>query len=51
MLVIIFSDGVIGNSIKNVRISNVITTKLPHESTVIFVDFLRLLKKPDCLLI
>lgn len=47
----IFSDGVIGNMIKNTRIRNVISTKQPHDRRVIFVDFFRSLKKPMTLVI
>ena len=41
ILEMIFSDGVIGNQIKNSRITNVISTKQPHDRRVIFVDFFR----------
>ena len=38
MLDITFSEGVIGKAMKNTSIRTVRTTKLPHESRVIFVD-------------
>ena len=47
---IIFSDGVIGNITKKVRITAVSAIKQPQETRVILVDFFRLLKKPFPLL-
>ena len=49
-LEISFSDGVIGNITKKVRITAVSAIKQPHETRVILVDFFRLLKKPFPLL-
>ena len=45
------SSGVIGDMIKKQRIINVISTKLTHEISVIFVDFFRFAKKSLILLI